>query len=152
MSGTVIGGGVFVSSEDAPPPSPPTSSTVTNLSDVPGATVTDALNFLYRLQYTAVQNSNRTAAIADRQHIIPSTAGLTVNIELPPVSSIPWQVGDWIGIEQRGAGQVWFTAGMGVTVQAGPSFYPRTLELGALVLARYVGSDLWLVSGDREPI
>lgn len=90
-----------------------------------------------------------TAAIGDAYTAKRSTSANPVTVTLPPAASVPWIAGQTIEIVQGGSGQITVVGGTGVTVRARDGLR-RTAGLEAAVTVRYVGSDIWHLTGDVD--
>jgi hypothetical protein len=146
MSAAPLHGGLYVGQ-------PSSSSGTTNGSAVPGATVTDALNNLYRVQYANDQvGPVYTFFLADRGRTTPGNRSTAQTFTLPPVATVAWLIGDVITVWQKGDGKITLVGGAGVTIEPSVTYQPVTLEKNALVTAQYVAADRWLLSGDRLPV
>jgi len=145
MSAAPLHGGLYVGQ-------PSSSSGTTNGSAVPGATVTDALNALYRVQYAAdVVTAGYTFVLADRGRTVPGNSASAQTFTLPAAAT-GWAIGDVITVWQKGDGRVTFAQGAGVTILPSTSYQPATLEKNAQVTAQYVAVNTWLLGGDRLPV
>jgi hypothetical protein len=149
MSSAPLLGGLYVGQ----PSGGGSSSQIANTSDVPGATVSDALNALYRVGYPVDQTgATYTFALTDRGRTVPANRATAQTFTLPPAPGIAWQVGDVITVWQKGDGRVTFAQGAGVTILPSQTYQPATLEKNAQVTAQYVALNTWLLSGDRLPV
>jgi hypothetical protein len=151
MSTAPLHGGLYVGQPGGSGSGGGSSSQVTNASDVPGATVSDALNVLYRVQY-------RPDVIAAGYEFTLSDVGRTVvgNSEGAQTFTfqpgLGWEVGDVITVWQKGAGRIAIAAGNGAIILPSTSYQPVTFEQNAIVTAQCVAFDTWLLSGERLPV
>jgi hypothetical protein len=148
MSGSLLGG-LFVGAPSGGGGGG-TSDDVANNSDVAGATVTDALNTLQRVQYAPqVTAAAQDITSAQLNKTIPCNRATAMTLRI--MTSFA-SVGDTVTIYQEGLGQAEFTAGPGVTLRNGASYTNKTLEQWCSVTAQHRGFDVWLITGDRDPV
>lgn len=95
---------------------------------------------------TTTQASSYTVALADNGTLVETTSATSMNVTVPPNSSVAFPLNSVIEICQYGAGQVTLVAGAGVTLRT-----PATLTTRAqysTVSVRKRATDEWVVSGD----
>lgn len=89
-----------------------------------------------------------TLVLSDRGKVVELNNASAITLTVPPNSSVAFDVGDQIVLEQSGVGQVTVTDGAGVNVRAPNGKKLRTqYSPGTL---RYKGSDEWHFAGDTE--
>lgn len=88
-----------------------------------------------------------TLQLADDGAIVAMNNASAQTLTVPPNSSVPFDVGAQVLIEQRGAGQVTVSAGAGVTVDAAQSENLTRAQNSMAVLVK-TGTDRWVLSGD----
>jgi hypothetical protein len=147
MSGTLFGG-VFTGS------APVSMGSIANDSAVAGATLTDALNNLLRVRYSAaVTAANQDVLAAQLNTTIPCNRATAIVLVILP--TLAATLGDTVTIYQMGAGQAEFSAGAGVLFRNGATYTNKTLEQWTAITAQYLGffsQHEWLITGDRDPV
>lgn len=93
------------------------------------------------------QAASYTLVLADAGRVVEVTAGTTVDVTVPPNSSVAFQIGTVIEICQIGAGSVALLPGAGVTLDTPTSTLVSRAQFSTIGL-RKRGTDEWLVSGD----
>jgi hypothetical protein len=73
-----------------------------------------------------------------------------ITVTLPPNSSVAYAAGSKIDFIQKGAGQVTFAQGAGVTIRSTGSTAasPKLRTQYSAATAWYEGSDVWYIVGD----
>lgn len=86
--------------------------------------------------------ASRTLALTDRYKWLQGNhASVAINYTVPPSSSVAWEEGDWIIIEQTGAAQVAVVAGSGVTIK--PATKLKINGQDTVAALEYKGSNVW---------
>lgn len=138
-----------------------TTTQIANVSGVPGATCTDALNLL---------NSDiaaNTAAIAGKADanlaFVDETASFSISathrnkvVRVTSASDVTVTVdalaeGNVVGLIQLGAGRVIVANGT-CTVSAGASFQKQTLEQNTQIFLQYLTASTALLTGQLDPV
>jgi hypothetical protein len=88
-----------------------------------------------------------TTTINDADAIVRTTNASAVAVTIPPVSSVPYAVGDTIMFYQSGAGTLTLAPGAGVTLRRRGGSLVSNGQYSVLT-ASYLGSDTWAVTGD----
>lgn len=88
-----------------------------------------------------------TPVLADAGKVKQIDNAAAATVTLPPNSSVAFAAGDWIAFSQGGAGTVSFAAGAGVTIRSAGSLTDLSGQW-ATATAYYMGSDVWLLSGN----
>jgi hypothetical protein len=121
-----------------------TASSTTTLTN---KTLTDpkidlAINAQTGTTYTFVLND-------DCKFVTASNASAQT-YTIPPASSVAYNTGSQLNIIQKGAGQVTFAAGSGVTIRStgATAAAPKLRAQYSSATAVYEGSDVWYVIGD----
>lgn len=86
---------------------------------------------------------NYVLALADEFSGVEMNTAAANTVTVPPESSVPWEIGCSVVIEQIGAGATTITAGAGVTF-VGLSLV--TTGVGSILTLIYQGGDQWLVA------
>lgn len=87
-----------------------------------------------------------TLVLTDESKIIQTTSSSAVTITIPPNSSVPFDIGTIIGVEQFGTGVVTIAGGAGVTIRS----LNGNLDLAgqyATATLRKVNTNEWLLAG-----
>jgi len=92
------------------------------------------------------QTASYTLVLSDAGRSIDMTSASATTITVPPSSSVAWATGTVVEGAQLGTGTVTLTAGAGVTIRSASTLVTRT-QYSTWGL-RYLGSNVWLVSGD----
>lgn len=94
--------------------------------------------------------TDRILQRADSRRYMRFSNSSAINVTIPPQSSVPWDAGVEIIIEQAGAGQVTVVAGSGVTIRNKTGMSLKTAGQYAVVTLKRVAEDEWVMAGDRE--
>ena len=117
------------------------TQTLTNktLSD---AVLTESVNAQTGTTYTTV--------LGDAKQMITLNNASAITVTLPPNSSVAYTVGSKIDFIQKGAGQVSFAQGSGVTIRSNgaSATAPKLRVQYSAATAWYEGSDVWYIVGD----
>lgn len=88
-----------------------------------------------------------TPVLADIGKLKEIEDATAATVTLPPNSGVAFSIGDWIAFSQGAAGTVSFAAGAGVTIRSAGSLTDLSGQW-ATATAYYLGSDVWLLSGN----
>ena len=102
------------------------------------------------LALNAQTGTTYTFVLTDDGKLVTASNASAQTYTIPPASSVAYNAGSQLNIVQKGAGQVTFAAGSGVTIRstgATPAA-PKLRAQYASATAIYEGSDVWFVVGD----
>lgn len=102
------------------------------------------------LAINAQTGTTYTFVLADDGKLVTASNAGAQTYTIPPASSTAYNTGSQLNIVQKGAGQVTFAAGSGVTIRstgAAPAA-PKLRAQYSSATAIYEGSDVWFVVGD----
>ena len=104
--------------------------------------VTESVNAQTGTTYTAV--------LTDAKQMVTLSNASAITVTLPPNSSVAYAAGSKIDFIQKGAGQVTFAQGAGVTIRSTGSTAtaPKLRAQYSAATAWYEGSDVWYIVGD----
>ena len=104
--------------------------------------VTESVNAQTGTTYTAV--------LTDAKQMVTLSNASAITVTLPPNSSVAYAAGSKIDFIQKGAGQVTFAQGAGVTIRSTGSTAtaPKLRTQYSAATAWYEGSDVWYIVGD----
>jgi hypothetical protein len=143
----------------------PTISTITNTGTITLPTSTDTLvgrattdtltnktltDPKIDLAINAQTGTTYTFVLADDCKFVTASNASAITVTIPPASSVTYNTGSQLNIIQKGAGQVTFAAGSGVTIRstAATAAAPKLRAQYSSATAVYEGSDVWYVVGD----
>jgi hypothetical protein len=91
-----------------------------------------------------------TPVLADAAKMVTLFNASAITVTIPPNSSVAYAVGSKIDFIQKGAGQVTFSQGAGVTIRStgATATAPKLRVQYSAATAWYEGSDVWYVVGD----
>jgi hypothetical protein len=91
-----------------------------------------------------------TPVLADAAKMVTLSNASAITVTIPPNSSVAYAVGSKIDFIQKGAGQVTFSQGAGVTIRStgATATAPKLRVQYSAATAWYEGSDVWYVVGD----
>jgi len=136
---------------------PTTTGTVALTSDI---TVTDSSTTTLtnktltdpkiNLAVNAQTGTTYTFVLADNGKFVTASNASAITVTIPPASSVAYATGAQLNIIQKGAGQVTFAAGSGVTIRStgATAAAPKLRAQYSSATAIYEGSDVWYVIGD----
>ena len=104
--------------------------------------VTESVNAQTGTTYTTV--------LTDAKQMVTLSNASAITVTLPPNSSVAYAAGSKIDFIQKGAGQVTFAQGAGVTIRSTGSTAtaPKLRTQYSAATAWYEGSDVWYIVGD----
>ena len=102
------------------------------------------------LAINAQTETTYTFVLADDCKLVTASNASAQTYTIPPASSVAYNTGSQLNIIQKGAGQITFAAGSGVTIRStgATSAAPKTRAQYSSATAIYEGSDVWYVIGD----
>ena len=114
----------------------PTNKTLTD------PVVTESVNAQTGTTYTTV--------LTDAKQMVTLSNAAAITVTLPPSSSVAYTAGSKIDFIQKGAGQVTFAQGAGVTIRSvgATATAPKLRAQYSAATAWYEGSDVWYIVGD----
>jgi hypothetical protein len=136
---------------------PTTTGTVALTSDI---TVTDSSTTTLtnktltdpkiNLSVNAQTGTTYTFVLTDNGKFVTASNASAITVTIPPASSVAYVTGAQLNIIQKGAGQVTFAAGSGVTIRStgATAAAPKLRAQYSSATAVYEGSDVWYVIGD----
>ena len=100
--------------------------------------------------FNAQTGTTYTTVIADAKQIVTLNNASPVTVTIPPSSSVAYTAGSEINFIQKGAGQVTFAQGSGVTILStgATSSAPKLKSRYSSATAWYEGSNVWYIVGD----
>jgi len=104
--------------------------------------VTESVNAQTGTTYTPV--------LADAAKMVTLSNAAAITVTLPPNSSVAYAAGSKIDFIQKGAGQVSFAQGSGVTIRSvgATATAPKLRVQYSAATCWYEGSDVWYIVGD----
>lgn len=136
---------------------PVTTGTVALTSDI---TVTDSsTNTLtnktltdpkINLAINAQTGTTYTFVLTDNGKWVTASNASAITVTIPPISSVAYATGAQLNIVQKGAGQVTFAQGSGVTIRStgATATAPKLRAQYSSATCIHEGSDVWYVVGD----
>lgn len=102
------------------------------------------------LAINAQTGTTYTFVLADDGKFVTASNASAITVTIPPASSVAYATGAQLNIIQKGAGQVTFAAGSGVTIRStgATAAAPKLRAQYSSATAIYEGSDVWYVIGD----
>jgi hypothetical protein len=121
-----------------------TASSTTTLTN---KTLTDPK---INLDINAQTGTTYTFVLTDNGKFVTASNASAITVTIPPASSVAYATGAQLNIIQKGAGQVTFAAGSGVTIRStgATAAAPKLRAQYSSATAVYEGSDVWYVIGD----
>jgi hypothetical protein len=104
--------------------------------------ITEAVNAQTGTTYTPV--------LADAKQMVTLSNASAITVTIPPNSSVAYAAGSKIDFIAKGAGQVSFAQGSGVTIRSvgATATAPKLRVQYSAATAWYEGSDVWYIVGD----
>lgn len=102
------------------------------------------------LAINAQTGTTYTFVLTDDCKFITASNASAQTYTIPPAASVAYNAGSQLNIVQKGAGQVTFAAGSGVTIRStgASAAAPKLRAQYSSATAIYEGSDVWYVIGD----
>jgi hypothetical protein len=102
------------------------------------------------LALNAQTGTTYTFVLTDDGKLVTASNASAQTYTIPPAASVAYNTGSQLNIVQKGAGQVTFAAGAGVTIRStgATAAAPKLRAQYASATAIYEGSDVWFVVGD----
>lgn len=118
-----------------------TTDTLTNKT-LTDPIVTESVNAQTGTTYTPV--------LADAKQMVTLSNAAAITVTIPPNSSVAYAVGSKIDFIAKGAGQVSFAQGAGVTIRStgATATAPKLRVQYSAATCWYEGSDIWYIVGD----
>jgi hypothetical protein len=118
-----------------------TTDTLTNKT-LTDPVVTESVNAQTGTTYTPV--------LADAKQMVTLSNASAITVTIPPNSSVAYAAGSKIDFIQKGAGQVSFAQGSGVTIRSvgATATAPKLRVQYSAATCWYEGSDIWYIVGD----
>ena len=141
LSGGGTSGSVSLSIDTATTVDKTTAQTLTNKT-LTDPVVVETVNAQTGTTYTTV--------LGDAAKMITLSNASAITVTLPPASSVAYTAGSKIDFIQKGAGQVTFAQGSGVTIRStgATATAPKLRVQYSAATAWYEGSDVWYIVGD----
>jgi hypothetical protein len=141
ISGGGTSGTVTVSIDTAVTADLTTAQTLTN------KTLTDPK---INLAINAQTGTTYTFVLADNGKVVTASNASAITVTIPPASSVAYATGAQLNIIQKGAGQVTFAQGSGVTIRStgATATAPKLRAQYSSATCIHEGSDVWYVVGD----
>jgi hypothetical protein len=124
-----------------------TTADLTTAQTLTNKTLTDPK---INLSINAQTGTTYTLVLADNGKFITSSNTSAITVTIPPNSSVAYATGAQVNIIQKGAGQVTFAQGAGVTIRStgATATAPKLRAQYSSATCIYEGSDIWYVVGD----
>ena len=102
------------------------------------------------LAINAQTGTTYTFVLADNGKVVTASNASAITITIPPASSVAYATGAQLNVIQKGAGQVTFAQGSGVTIRStgATATAPKLRAQYSSATCIYEGSDIWYVVGD----
>jgi len=102
------------------------------------------------LGINAQTGTTYTFVLADDGKFVTASNASAITVTIPPISSVAYPVGAQLNIVQKGAGQVTFAQGAGVTIRStgATATAPKLRVQYSSATCVHEGSDIWYVVGD----
>jgi hypothetical protein len=102
------------------------------------------------LSINAQTGTTYTFVLSDNGKFVTASNASAITVTIPPNSSVAYATGAQLNIIQKGAGQVTFAQGAGVTIRStgATATAPKIRAQYSSATAVYEGSDIWYVIGD----
>ena len=124
-----------------------TTADLTTAQTLTNKTLTDPK---INLAINAQTGTTYTFVLADNGKVVTASNASAITITIPPASSVAYATGAQLNVIQKGAGQVTFAQGSGVTIRStgATATAPKLRAQYSSATCIYEGSDVWYVVGD----
>ena len=124
-----------------------TTADLTTAQTLTNKTLTDPK---INLAINAQTGTTYTFVLADNGKVVTASNASAITITIPPASSVAYATGSQLNVIQKGAGQVTFAQGSGVTIRStgATATAPKLRAQYSSATCIYEGSDIWYVVGD----
>ncbi len=124
-----------------------TTADLTTAQTLTNKTLTDPK---INLAINAQTGTTYTFVLADNGKVVTASNASAITITIPPASSVAYATGAQLNVIQKGAGQVTFAQGSGVTIRStgATATAPKLRAQYSSATCIYEGSDIWYVVGD----
>lgn len=124
-----------------------TTADLTTAQTLTNKTLTDPK---INLAINAQTGTTYTFVLADNGKVVTASNASAITITIPPASSVAYATGAQLNVIQKGAGQVTFAQGSGVTIRStgATATAPKLRVQYSSATCIYEGSDVWYVVGD----
>jgi hypothetical protein len=145
-AGTGLSGGTITSSGTIAIDTA-TTADLTTAQTLTNKTLTDPK---INLAINAQTGTTYTFVLADNGKVVTASNASAITITIPPASSVAYATGAQLNVIQKGAGQVTFAQGSGVTIRStgATATAPKLRAQYSSATCIYEGSDIWYVVGD----
>lgn len=146
VAGTGLTGGTITSSGTVAIDTSVTAD-LTTAQTLTNKTLTDPK---INLAINAQTGTTYTFVLADNGKVVTASNASAITVTIPPASSVAYATGAQLNIIQKGAGQVTFAQGSGVTIRStgATATAPKLRAQYSSATCIYEGSDVWYVVGD----
>ena len=124
-----------------------TTADLTTAQTLTNKTLTDPK---INLAINAQTGTTYTFVLADNGKVVTASNASAITITIPPISSVAYATGAQLNVIQKGAGQVTFAQGSGVTIRStgATATAPKLRAQYSSATCIHEGSDVWYVVGD----
>ena len=124
-----------------------TTADLTTAQTLTNKTLTDPK---INLAINAQTGTTYTFVLADNGKVVTASNASAITVTIPPISSVAYATGAQLNIIQKGAGQVTFAQGSGVTIRStgATATAPKLRAQYSSATCIHEGSDVWYVVGD----
>jgi hypothetical protein len=124
-----------------------TTADLTTAQTLTNKTLTDPK---INLAINAQTGTTYTFVLSDNGKVVTASNASAITITIPPASSVAYATGAQLNVIQKGAGQVTFAQGSGVTIRStgATATAPKLRAQYSSATCIYEGSDVWYVVGD----
>jgi len=124
-----------------------TTADLTTAQTLTNKTLTDPK---INLAINAQTGTTYTFVLADNGKVVTASNASAITMTIPPISSVAYATGAQLNVIQKGAGQVTFAQGSGVTIRStgATATAPKLRVQYSSATCIHEGSDVWYVVGD----
>jgi hypothetical protein len=124
-----------------------TTADLTTAQTLTNKTLTDPK---INLAINAQTGTTYTFVLTDNGKVVTASNASAITITIPPISSVAYATGAQLNVIQKGAGQVTFAQGSGVTIRStgATATAPKLRAQYSSATCIHEGSDVWYVVGD----